>query len=133
MFTSPESVASIFLIACASLFLVFIALPLLFMPLRWAKWWQWKVPVENSDVTVYLGRCLGAVALAIAVAAYSSIGEPGQVLLIFDLLILTSFLMVAIHVWGAIRRAQPWTETAEIFLYLAIGIISAYFRCYVLD
>ena len=35
------------------------ALPLFFKPLLWAKLMMWEIP-EETDLTVYFGRCLGA-------------------------------------------------------------------------
>ncbi len=104
-------------------FLLLFALPLLFAPLRWAKLFQWSLP-ENTDLTVYLGRCLGAVALVITFLALRAASNPAQHRYVFEIIGLVSGLMTLIHVWGAIRRVQPWTETVEIALYATMTILA---------
>ena len=38
------------------------------------------------------------------------------------------FLLGAVHIWGALRREQPWTETAEIPLYVGLGALALWIR-----
>jgi hypothetical protein len=33
-----------------------------------------------------------------------------------------------VHLWGALRRMQPWTETAEIALYALVTGIALWIR-----
>src|SRR4051794_3993482 len=73
---SPDyPLASWFLVVSTSFFLVVIALPLLFAPLTWARWYGWKLPEGSTDLTVYLGRCLGGVAFAVIVAVAHGIPD----------------------------------------------------------
>jgi hypothetical protein len=37
-------------------------------------------------------------------------------------------LMTLVHIWGAIRRIQPWTEHAEIIMYGAVTILAIWIR-----
>jgi hypothetical protein len=113
-----HAVASWFLLGMAALFGLAFALPLLLVPMRWARWFRWKLPAEGH-LTEYFGRCLGAVAVAIVVACVRAAPAPAANLPLFELVIAAATLLTAVHVYGALRRAQPWTETAEIALYAA--------------
>ena len=125
MIDPERPLASWFLLTSATFFLVVFALPLLFAPLRWARWFRWKLPeqLETSHLhlTVYFARCLGAVALSVIVITFRSAGDPRGHRILFDLIALLSGLMVLVHAWGAIRRTQPWTEHVEIVLYAAVA------------
>ena len=122
MIINPDNpVASWFLVVATLFFTVCYALPLLFVPLRWARWFAWSVPAGNQDLTVYFGRCLGGVALAIILAIVRGIPDPGSHKLLFELIFFVTGLMTLVHVWGAVRREQPWTETVEIGMYAAVA------------
>jgi hypothetical protein len=112
--------ASGFLFVTATLFLVAFALPLLFCPLRWARWFRWQVPAGRNDLCVYFGRCLGAVALAAVLSIFRAARDPRAHRDVLDLIILIGVPMIGVHAWGALRRQQPWTETVEIVLYAAV-------------
>lgn len=126
---SPEyPLASWFLIIASVVFVSVIALPLLFAPLTWARWFRWKLPEGNTDLTVYLGRCLGATALAIILAVAHGIPDPQNHHLLFDLVSFTCGLMVLIHLWGWIRKTQPLSETIEIAVWAATCAMSLWIR-----
>jgi hypothetical protein len=130
---SPDyPLASWFLVVSTSFFLVVIALPLLFAPLTWARWYGWKLPEGNSDLTVYFGRCLGGVAFAVIVAVAHGIPNPKSHHLLFELVSLVSGLMILIHLWGAIRKTQPLSETVEIAVWAVVCIFSLWIRFSVL-
>jgi len=118
----PEHLfASVFLWGAGVAFLLVFALPLFFVPMRWARVFQWQLP-EHTDLAVYLGRCLGGVALAIVVCCFRAAPDPTAHPLLFELLTLACALMTFVHIRGAIEGRQPWTETAEIALY---GVMTA--------
>ena len=74
---SPDyPLASWFLVVSTAVFPLVVALPLLFVPLTWARWFGWKLPEGSKDLTVYFGRCLGGAALAIIVAVAHGIPDP---------------------------------------------------------
>jgi hypothetical protein len=130
---SPDyPLASWFLVVSTSFFLVVIALPLLFAPLTWARWYGWKLPEGSPDLTVYLGRCLGGVAFAVIVAVAHGIPDPKSHHLLFELVSLVSGLMILIHLWGAIRKTQPLSETVEIAVWAVVFIFSLWIRFSVL-
>jgi hypothetical protein len=113
----------LFLIIAAGLFLVVFALPLLFAPLTWARWFQWRIP-EERDLAVYLGRSLGGVACAICGAAFVAAAHPAEHRIIFDLIAAAGAVLVPVHIWGWLKRVQPWTENAEILLYAALTALA---------
>ncbi|MBJ6764132.1 hypothetical protein JGU66_25440 [Myxococcaceae bacterium JPH2] len=128
MINAQYPLASWFLVVSTSFFLFVYALPLLLIPLRWAKWFGWELPTGNNDLTVYFGRCLGGVALAVIITVVQFVPDPKSHRAIFELIGLVGGLMVVVHVWGALRRAQPWAETAEIPLYGAVCVIAFWLR-----
>jgi hypothetical protein len=124
--------ASWFLLVVTVSFSFLYALPLLFMPLRWARWFRWKLPEGNNALTVYFGRCLGGLALATIVTVIRAVPDPKANLLLFDLIYLVCGAMTVIHIWGAIERTQPWTEDVEILSYGAAAGFAAWIRFSVL-
>jgi hypothetical protein len=127
MINQSHPYASWFLLVSTSFFLCIYALPLFFAPLWWARIFLWKVP-EETDLTVYFGRCTGSLAIAMTVAMFEAVPDPQGHRAIFSLIGWTSVLLTLLHVWGAIRRVQPWTETAEILLYGGMAVLSIGFH-----
>jgi hypothetical protein len=125
-------IASWFLLVVTVSFSGLYALPLLFMPLRWARWFRWPMPEGNTSLTVYFGRCLGGLALASILTVMRAIPEPKAHLPLFDMIYLVCGAMTGIHIWGAIERTQPWTEDVEILTYGVAAGIAAWIRFSVL-
>jgi hypothetical protein len=123
MISDRFPLASIFLLVSGTLFLFVFALPILLVPLRWARIFRWNLPAETA-LTKYFARCLGGVAVAIVSLCFLAAGHPEQNLILFDLIVIVGAIMTAVHVWGALERTQPWTETAEIALYLGLAILA---------
>jgi hypothetical protein len=132
MISVDYPLASWFLVVCSLFFLLVVALPLLFVPLTWARWFRWKLPEGSTDLTVYFGRCLGGTALAIIVAVAHGIPDPKSHHLMFELVGVVSALMIFIHLWGAIRKIQPLSETVEIAVWVVVSIIAFWLRYSVL-
>jgi hypothetical protein len=116
--------ASWFLLVSGLSFLGAYALPLLLCPLRWARCLRWTLPEGSVDLTIYLGRCVGGLALAVIVATLRAVSDPEAHRAIFDLIGCIGAIMVGIHVYGALRHVQPWTETAEIGLYACLACLA---------
>jgi hypothetical protein len=114
-----------FLWVAAAGFAVVYAVPLLVAPLAWAKVFSWKVP-EERGLAVYLGRCLGGVAVAIIWLAVRAAPHPRAHKELFELMFLVGVMMTGVHVWGALRREQPWIETVEIGLYAGLAVVSGW-------
>jgi uncharacterized protein YjeT (DUF2065 family) len=115
--------ASWFLWIAPSLFLLLYGLPLLLAPFAWARAFRWATN-ERDDLARYFGRCLGAVAIAICLACLRAAPHPRANAILFQLIAGAGFLLTIVHVWGAVERRQPWTETAEIALYAALTAVS---------
>ncbi len=113
--------ASVFLLAVGIGSLVLLAIPLVIAPLAWARVLLWDTPVvADADLTVYFGRCLGAVIGVLAVAALFAAGNPVVQPFFFGIAIASFALMVAVHAWGAVRDIQPRTETIETLAWLLL-------------
>lgn len=113
------------LVLCIATTLVFAA-PIFLVPLSWARLMRWKLP-EHTDLAVYFGRCLGAFILIVEGLMLRA-GLTGEALLTtFEVLAAVGLFMVAVHVYGALRRIQPWTETLEIGFYAGMFIVTLMF------
>ena len=121
---SEYAIAYMYVIAIGT-FLLF-GLPMVIWPLRWAKIFQWRIPVE-THLTIYFGRCLGGVICVLAAFAIVSTGNI-VILSFFYKLILCNFLaMILIHVYGAIKKIQPLPETLEIIYWCVLFVITLLF------
>ncbi len=118
-----SSYSDLFLIGLALTSLLLLGLPLFFAPLAWARVLGWQQP-EERRLTVYLGRCLGAVICVLAAFAFVAAGDPALQPFFFQVVMANFGLMVAVHAWGAIRRIQPWTESAETFAWLGLLVLA---------
>ena len=120
MRTNANRRSSLFLLAASSIGLLVFALPLLLSPLRWARRLRWRLP-EDTDLTVYLGRSLGAVATALSVGGLLAARDPRRHRIVFAMAAVAGSLLTGVHLWGAIQKKQPWTETAEIPFWAAVA------------
>jgi len=107
--------------------LVVFCIPLFFRPMLWGKLLLWKIP-EETDLAVYLGRCLGGLGLTLdfMVIRASMTGEGVQ--LAFESLYVLFILMIVVHIYGAIRRIQPITETLEIGFWTGMFLLNLCFQ-----
>ena len=106
--------------------LILFALPLLFVPLHWARLFRWQIP-EHEHLAIYFGRCLGGVATVLAIMAFMVAREPVLQPLFFRLMIMVFSVMTVIHVYGAWRRIQPVTETVEIIFWAGLVVLTLCF------
>ncbi len=110
---------------CVSTTLIF-ALPIFLTPLRWGRVFMWRIPQE-TDLAVYFGRCLGAFVLVIeGLILRAGLTREGA-LFTCQVLLAVAFLMVVVHVWGALQKIQPITETLEIGMYSGMFILTLLF------
>lgn len=121
MINAEHPLASWFLLLAVVFFTIIYGVPLCMAPLRWARWFQWELPTGNNDLTVYFGRCTGALAVTIIIMAVQGISDPKGHRMVFDFIALACGLLTGLHIWGAIQRMQPWTETAEIVMYAVVS------------
>lgn len=122
MIDDAYAATSWFLWVVGVAFLLGSALPLLFVPLRWGRAFGWRIR-EDDGFTVYLGRCLGAVAVVLSLAVFRAAPAPAEHLQTLEILLGGAAGLLLVHVWGALRRSQPWQENAEIAMYLIIVVL----------
>ena len=92
------------------------ALPLLVDPYRWARWFGWK-PEPETEVGLYFGRCLGALATANCFQAVRASREPARNASFYEFAQAVGWLLALVHVRGFLEQAQPPIEDAEIVGY----------------
>lgn len=102
------------------------ALPIFLVPLLWARVMQWKLP-EHTDLAVYFGRCLGAFILIVEGLMLRAALTAEALVTTFEVLAAVAVLMVVVHIYGALRRIQPWTETLETGFYAGMLILTLMF------
>ena len=102
------------------------ALPIFLVPLRWARWLGWTIP-QQTDLTVYFGRCLGAFILIVELLMLQAAVTGTGLVLTFQVLLAVSAFMIVVHVWGALLRIQPVSETLEIGMYSVLALLTILF------
>jgi hypothetical protein len=107
----------------AVVFMPLFALPLLLDPYRWARVFGWKQEPE-TDVGLYFGRCLGAVATATCIEAARAAREPEEHRSFFRFAEVAGWLLAAVHLRGAIEGRQPPIEHAEIVGYSVFAVLA---------
>ena len=115
-----------YLLILMSVTTLVFGLPIFLAPLTWARVLGWRVPAD-TDLAVYFGRCLGAFILIVE-ALMLRAGLTGEGLAFtFQVLAAVGALMVVVHVWGAVRRVQPLSETLEIGMYAGLLVLTVMF------
>jgi hypothetical protein len=115
--------ASWFLYGLSLVVALAVAGPLVFMPLRWARAVGWRVP-EDTDLVVYLARCLGGVVFAVIALVLRAAPRPEAHVAVFHLVTWIAAIMTMVHLVGAIEERQPWFETLETAIYAGIAAAS---------
>lgn len=92
--------------------------PLTLAPLTWARMFRWRVPAE-TDLAFYFGRCLGALAITVEYVLWQGSRDVAVTPVAVIGIGIFCAIMVVVHIDGAIRKIQPWTETAEIGFWTA--------------
>ncbi len=105
----------------ACLFAPVFAIPLLLDPYRWARAFGWRGEPE-TDVGLYFGRCLGAVATASCVQAARAARDPERHRSYFQFAEVAGWLLAAVHLRGMLEGRQPPIEHGEIAGYAAFAI-----------
>lgn len=113
--------------AITALFTPIFALPLLLDPCRWARAFGWKKEPE-TDVGLYFGRCLGALATASCVQAAKAARDPEGNRAYFEFAEIAGWLLAAVHLRGLLERRQPPIEHAEIAGYSLFALAARRFR-----
>ena len=111
----------------AAVFTPIFALPLLLDPYRWARAFGWRTEPE-TDVGLYFGRCLGALATANCVQAARAARDPRRHQSFFGFAEIVGWLLALVHVRGLVERRQPPIEHAEIVGYSAFALAARRYR-----
>ncbi len=114
---------NIYLVVVGVVTLVLFGLPLMFVPMQWARLFRWEIP-QSSKLASFLGSSLGIFISIIAIFAIKAAQNPVAQPFFFSLLFWVLGGMILLHVYGAIRRAQPVTETVEIVLWVVLFVIT---------
>jgi hypothetical protein len=103
----------IYLYVVAIGMLIGFGLPLLLAPIRWARLFRWEIP-QPTQLAAFLGQSVGVFICVLAAFAFRAANTPAVQPFFFDMLLWIIAGSIVIHVYGAIKRAQPITETIEI-------------------
>lgn len=121
-----QSYSDIYLYVAGAAMLVAFGIPLLFVPLRWARAFRWEAP-QPKNLAEFLGRSLGIFIALLAVFAFKAAASPAAKPFFFDLMLWVLAAMAALHIYGAIRKTQPITETVEIVLWVVMFLVTLCF------
>ncbi|WP_137889150.1 hypothetical protein [Pseudomonas sp. 2FE] len=98
------------------------ALPIFLVPLHWARLFGWETP-QHTHLALYFGRCLGAFILILEALMLRAALTGEDLQLVFEQLAAVALLMMGIHLYGAIRRIQPLSETLETGFYAGMLVL----------
>ena len=118
-----QSHVDLFLIVAGVAMLLAFGLPLLVVPIRWARLFRWEVPQSQALVT-FLGRSMGIFISIMAIFAFKAAENPSYRPFLFDLMLWIFGGMIVLHIYGALRKAQPFTETIEIALWVVLSLVT---------
>lgn len=105
---------------------LFFALPIFIAPIAWARMMGWTIP-EHRHLAIYFGRCLGAFILVVEAAMLRSATTGTSFSYAFDILFVVFSLMFVVHVYGALKRIQPLSETLEIGFWAVLLLLNVLF------
>ena len=115
--------AQAFLLVATVLSALGLSLPIFLAPLAWARRFGWTIP-DHTELAVYFGRSLGALAVTINLLTLRAALTGVALVTAFEVTLVVSVLMVVVHVYGALRRVQPVSETIEIGFWAAIALLA---------
>ena len=118
--------AQTFMLVFAILALFAFVIPMIFAPMFWARMLLWNIP-EDTDLAVYSLRSLGSLGLAVLLITFRAAISGEGLLLLYELFIPFFALMVLVHIYGAIKKIQPITETLEIGFWLVLLVLALCF------
>lgn len=120
------SYSSQFLFVIGTSTLVIFGVPMAIWPIQWAKTLRWEIPAQ-IDLAVYYGRCLGCVAFVIGSFGVVAAMNPAVQTFYFQFLLACWVLMVVVHIYGAVKKIQPITETYEIGFWFGLVLLTLSF------
>jgi len=66
--------------------------------------------------------------LAIAILCFQAARDPWGYRGAFDLIIMVGIFMTAVHLYGFVKKSQPWFESVEVLLYPLVTLLA--WMCY---
>ena len=118
------SILYLYIVAVAT-FLLF-GLPMFLWPLKWAKPFKWIIP-EHPHLAIYFGRCLGGIICSMAIFAFIATKHETTLRFFYQFILVNFFIMILIHVYGAIKKIQPKAETIEIVFWVLMVVLTLLF------
>jgi hypothetical protein len=107
--------------------LLLFGVPLLLWPLNWAKVLGWQIP-DHTHLAIYFGRCLGGVICAMGGLAFVAAASVVTQRFFFYLIMANFTAMIVIHIYGAVKKLQPISETYEIIYWvLMLGLTALFY------
>jgi hypothetical protein len=90
-------------------------------PYRWARGFGWPREPE-TDVGLYFGRCLGALALAVSFQGARAALDPEEHRSYYPFAEAVGWLVAAAHARGLVEGRQPPIEHVEIVAWLGMAV-----------
>ena len=75
---------------------------------------------QPKELATFLGRSVGVFIIVLAVFAFRAVNIPTVQPFFFDMLFGILIGSILIHIYGAISKAQPITETVEILMWFLL-------------
>jgi hypothetical protein len=121
-----NSYADIYLMVAGVAMLAAFGLPLMLVPMGWARVFRWDVS-QPGNLVIFLGRSLGVFLSVLAIYAFKVSQTPSAMPFYYELMLWLFGGMILLHVYGAIRKTQPVTETLEIGLWILLTLVTLCF------
>jgi len=118
--------AGAYLIVAGAAMLAAFGIPLLVAPMSWARLMRWEIP-PPGQLVIFLGRSLGLFICVVGAYAFKAAATPQAQPFFFQLILWLFVGMIGLHVYGAIKRVQPITETIEIGLWVVLLLVTLAF------
>ena len=121
-----QAYAAPYLVVAGAAMLLAFGIPLLVAPMAWARLFRWEIP-PPGQLPVFFGRSLGLFICAVGAYAFRVAAIPPAQPFFFELMLWLFAGMIGLHVYGAVKRAQPITETIEIALWVVLLLVTLTF------
>jgi len=110
-----RSYSDIYLYVAGVAMLAAFGIPLLVVPLRWARAFRWEVP-QPENLVVFLGRSVGIFISLLAVFAFKVTTTPAAKPFFIDLMLWLFVAMIALHCYGAKKDSTNYRDSRNSFM-----------------
>lgn len=118
--------AATWMLATSWIGLLAFGLPMMLWPLAWARLLGWST-TPHDLLAIYFGRCLGMVASAVSMVGIVAVNHANLWPMFFNLGMLIYAANTLVHLWGAVRRIQPASESWETLYWLGLLVLQVLF------